>query len=113
MSKCLECLQARHTGMRSIATNHPLPVISHEIVQEQHCIAPQLQEYVMRAEIATLFRCNNAQYDDAYHHARKMLAREIYHEVLISLSRMRCMTDSGDEAAMHEELDRLEAWIND
>lgn len=113
MSKCLECLQARHTGMRSIATNRPLTVVSHESVQEGYCTSPELQEYVMRAEIGTLFRCNHAQYDDAYDHARKMLAREIYQEVLISLSRMRCMTDSGDEAAMHEELDRLEAWIND
>ena len=101
--------------MRAITNGKRLPLLTPECCK----VVPYTEqgyseEYHMYVEVGTMFRCNSAQYDHAYRHAKQMLARELYKDVYGAIDRLRCLAfDCDDCSELMEELERLEECINE
>ncbi len=113
MSDIIRKLQSRYTGMRMIASGKQLSVVSQDSTRPTHReMRGVCEEYEMRVNIGTFFRCNPNMLEYAEEHARKMLAREIYKDVYHSIDRLRQIAYTFDTCTdLLEELAKLEECI--
>lgn len=115
MSRVIEKLQSRTTGMRGIVSGRRMPLLSST---ETHPTTREMQgcteEYEMRVYVGTTFMCTPSMLSYAEEQARRMLARELYRDVYLSMDRLRLILSSYDYPVdMLEELDRLEEVISE
>lgn len=111
-TNAFDMLTARKTGMRGIKDMQPMPLMYLHPSKACREVQDLTFEYSLYAEIGTIFRCTDEAYEEARKHARIMLVREVYGEVLKYISRLHVIAYEGKASAIHEELDRLEEWIN-
>lgn len=113
MSDIIEKLQSRYTGMQSLMTGKQLSVVSQTHASPTHReMRGVCEEYEMRVNVGTFFRCNPDMLEYAEENARRMIARELYKDVYHSLDRIRQIAYTFDTStALLEELDKLEECI--
>ena len=113
MSKnAFDMLTARKTGMRGIKDMQPMPLMYMHPSKACREVQDLVFEYTLYAEVGTVFRCTDEDYEQARKHARAMLVREVYGEVLKYIGRLHVIAHEGKASALHEELARLEDWIS-
>jgi len=109
MSRIIEKLQSRYTGMNALMNGKQLPLMTpcetRPTMKDMQGIA---EEFEMRVYISTLFVCNPAQRYMAEEHARKMIARHLYRDVHHAIDRMHMLLDKYENPyEMRELLDKL------
>lgn len=115
MSRIIEKMQSRHTGMRGVMNGKQLPILSEcESRPTYRDTRDMSEEYEMRVYISTLYRCNPAQQHFAEEQARKMLARHLYADVHHAIDEMRVILNEFEYSEdMMEVLAKLEEDISE
>ena len=112
MSEMIRKLQTTSTGCRAIKDNSPAMLVSEisEMCTDSDLLGLQ-DEYIIKAEVKTIFRANRAEYRRAYEYAVKNLAYQLYRDVHEAIHEINHALYSGDVKAALSAVKELESKI--
>jgi len=108
----LDKLQCIKTGFVSVETGDRKAIAEISMSEPSMVYGTNRDEYIMKVEIGTFFRANQAEYSRAVEEAKKLIAHELYKDVLAEIENIKNMVWSEcDKCEIMSELSKLEGEL--